>query len=128
VQDIIGLTAMNGDGTAPATARLAELQDQIWQKETRATAVREELLALRDEMLGEKDVAAALSQFDPVWETLSTREKSRLLGLLIERVVYDGERGSVAITFLPGGIGALADSGGAEKERKPNGKRTHCRV
>ena len=64
-------------------------------------------LALDHGRITEDDVAAALATFDPVWNALATRA-SRIVQLLVERVDYDGARGTVAITFHPAGLKALA--------------------
>jgi site-specific DNA recombinase len=40
---------------------------------------------------------------------LSAREQARILHLLVERVDYNGPKGTVAITFHPTGIKTLAD-------------------
>jgi len=109
IRSLISLTARNGDGSTSATERLAELQQEIDLKERRATTIREELLALHDGMIDKREVASALSLFEPVWEALSPHERSRILHLLVERIVYDGEQGSIEIMFRPAGIRALAD-------------------
>jgi site-specific DNA recombinase len=88
---------------------MADLQDRIRSTEQRATQVREELIALGRELVDEKEAARALALFDPVWESLSPREQVRVMQLLVERVDYDGEKGTVSVTFHPTGIGALAD-------------------
>ena len=61
------------------------------------------------ELVDEKEVARALALFDPVWETLSPREQVRVIRLLVQRVDYDGEMGTVSVTFHPAGIKTLAD-------------------
>ena len=91
-----------------ATERMAELQDRIRAAEQRATQVREELIALGRELMGEEEAARTLALFDPVWDTLSPREQARVIHLLVEQVNYDGEKGTVAVTFHPSGIKALA--------------------
>jgi site-specific DNA recombinase len=88
---------------------VAELQERIQSTEQRATQVREELIALGRELVDEKEVARVLSLFDPVWETLSPREQVRIIRLLVQRVDYDGEKGTVSVTFHPAGIKTLAD-------------------
>lgn len=103
-----------------ATDRLADLQERIHVTEQRATCVREEVIALSREMVSEKEVASALSLFDPVWESLSPREQARAIQLLIEQVAYDGKKGTVSVTFRPAGIKTLAgelETCGQEKSR-----------
>ena len=118
VRGLISLSARNGEGRAPATGRLAELQEQIQAKQRRATEVGEELIALQERTIGEREVAAALSQFDPVWETLSPQERVRLLQLLLERVTYDGQAERVAITFRPSGIRELGKEAEPETQKE----------
>ncbi len=98
-----------GDANTPATARLADLQDRISGAERRATEVREQVLALSRDLLDQREVAKAMSIFDPVWDSLTSREQTRVVQLLVERVDYDGANGKVSITFHPIGIQTLAD-------------------
>ncbi len=52
-----------------------------------------------------------------MWGALFPREQARILRLLVERVGYDGGAGTLAITFRPSGIKALAqDVGGGRQE------------
>ncbi len=93
---------------SPSSQRLAELQERIQCEEQRLTEIREESLRLRTGLIREEDVVAALKEFDSLWQSLSTREQARVLHLLIERVDYDGEDGTVSVTFRPTGIRKLA--------------------
>jgi len=105
LRKLAGRLATNG----MATDRMADLQDRIRVTEQRATQVREELIGLGRELVDEKAVAKALELFDPVWESLSPREQARVIRLLVERVDYDGEQGTVSVTFHSAGIKTLAD-------------------
>jgi len=93
----------------PTTARLADVQQRIQVAERRLTEVREEAVTLGHKIIDEEELAAALTAFDPAWETLTPREQARILHLLIERIDYDGEQESVSITFRPCGIKTLAE-------------------
>jgi len=104
LRNLAGSLAKNGG----ATERLADLQDRIRAAEQRSTQVREELIALERQIVDEKEVARALAVFDPLWETLSPREQTRVVRLLVQRVDYDGEKGTVSVTFHPTGIRALS--------------------
>ncbi len=88
-------------------ARLAEVQERIALVESRVRKVREQVHALHERMLGEDEAVEALSLFDPLWGTLSPAEQSRVVGLLVERVDYDGAQGKVTISFHPTGVRAL---------------------
>jgi site-specific DNA recombinase len=50
-----------------------------------------------------------MSMFDPVWETLTPQEQTRVVQILVERVDFNGATNTVAITFHPSGIKTLAD-------------------
>jgi site-specific DNA recombinase len=76
--------------------------------EVRLTEVRQRQLALRSELVDEREVVQALSLFDPVWESLTPHEQARVVRLLVERVDYDGTTGTLAVTFRPTGIKSLA--------------------
>ncbi len=96
-------TAPEGSGADAARQR-----DELHRLETRLTEVRERHLALSRELVDEREVMQALSLFDPVWESLTPREQARIVRLLVERVDYDGQNGTVSVTFRPTGIKALA--------------------
>lgn len=96
-------------GTGDATTdRMADLLDRVRGAEDRLARVRDELTRLERSMIDENEAARALAAFDPVWETLTLREQSRVLHLLIQRVDYDGDKGTVSVTFHPAGIETLS--------------------
>jgi site-specific DNA recombinase len=107
----------DGDNN-PVVARLAELQERIALVEGRVRKAREQIHALRERMLGEDEAATAWSLFDPLWGTLSPAEQSRVVGLLVERVDYDGAQGKVTISFHPTGVRALADELASRAEER----------
>jgi site-specific DNA recombinase len=49
----------------------------------------------------EPELRRALEEFEPVWSQLTISERSRVLGLLLERVTFDAESGEVEIKFRP---------------------------
>ena len=89
------------------SARLAHLHERIQTGERRLSQISNEVAALRDSMVGEDEMRAALAEFDALCAALSPPEQTRVIELLIEQVRYDGEQGTVAITFRPSGIRAL---------------------
>lgn len=102
---------------------LAETQERIRAAELQLIKLKEEMYALRQRRLNAEEVAAALEQFGPVWDSLAPREQARLVQLLIEKVDYDGANGRVAITFYPAGIKTLADELAAEQQTQRKEKR-----
>jgi len=92
-----------------AADRMADIQDRIRVAEQRATEVRDKIIRMGRELVDGREVAQACSLFEPVWDTLASREQARILHLLIQRVDYDGVKGNISITFHPTGIKTLAD-------------------
>jgi len=99
------------DSDSPAIARLADLQERVRGAERRATEVREQMVAMGHSLIDQREVTKAMSAFDPVWSSLTLREQTRIVQLLVERVDYDGSTGKVAITLHPSGIKQLANDG-----------------
>lgn len=91
-----------------ATARIADLTDQVSQSERRLTEVDGQIAELRGDLVTEADVAAAFAEFDNVWTVLSPREQVRLINLLVHRVEFDAADSSIEVSFYPSGIKALA--------------------
>jgi len=88
-------------------SRLADIQERSRRAERRLTEIDNELITRQKELVDDAEVAAALGEFDQVWDALAPREQARLLELLIERVEYDGQQGRVSLTFHPCGIQAI---------------------
>ena len=105
--------ALRPHHAAPETngANVAHRRDELRRLEVRLTEVRERHLALSRELVDEREVVQALSLFDPVWESLTPREQTRIVRLLVEHVDYDGQNGTVSVTFRPTGIKELALAG-----------------
>jgi site-specific DNA recombinase len=97
------------EGDRSVVARLADLQDRVDMAERRLAGVREQVQAIRRQMIDEVEAREALAAFDPVWQTLTPLEQGRLVALLVQQINYDGATRKVAITFHPTGIRALAD-------------------
>lgn len=96
-------------GEPDASRRLADLHDQLRAGENRLMAIATELAALGDGQIDETDVAAALGRFDETVEALIPGERVRLVELLVERVAYTREKGTIAITFRPTGIKSISE-------------------
>nr|BDD45921.1 resolvase [Pseudomonadaceae bacterium] len=88
--------------------RLAEMQEVLRLTQRRMAAVDSEVAGLEADQLTDREIAAALADFDGVWEALEPREQVRMIELLVESVVWEAEAKSVSITFLPTGLKSLA--------------------
>jgi site-specific DNA recombinase len=96
-----------GEDNGPRLARLSDLQERVATAEARARVVRDELAAAATPP-DDAAATAALAAFDRVWDCLTLRERERLVRQVVERVTFDGQKGTVAITFRPTGIRTLA--------------------
>ncbi|MDZ4754588.1 MAG: recombinase family protein, partial [Phycisphaerae bacterium] len=85
-----------------------ELNERIRDVEQQMTEMRERAVVLSREVVDEREVARALTAFDPLWETLSPREQARVVQLLVKRVDYDGAAGTVGVAFHPNGLRGIA--------------------
>jgi len=108
VHRLVGDKAQHFDDHTQTSARLADLEDQIRYARERADWIREKIAKRKSELIDEKELTSALKEFDPVWESLSLRERTRVIQLLVESVGYDGKKGELSITFRPTGIKTLA--------------------
>jgi len=74
---------------------LVDLQERIGLVEGRMQKGREQIQMVQQQLLDEEETAVAVSVFDSVWEALTPREQARVIGLLVERVDYDGSKPSI---------------------------------
>ncbi|MCD6405219.1 MAG: recombinase family protein [Planctomycetes bacterium] len=118
VRRLIKEIGPGASANSPQTAELASLQERMRLAEQRATEVRNEIIAKGMELVDQRELAAALSIFDPVWESLSPREQARVMQLLVERVGYDGRNGTMSITFRNSGIKTLTQELEEEREEE----------
>jgi len=102
------LRRVAGDAAVPAADRRAELHDRIAQCETRLREVQRQLEEHEQGRLTAADVDAALAEFDGVWNALSPREQAQLVALLVVRVEFDAAQSTLAVSFHPTAIKALA--------------------
>jgi hypothetical protein len=64
------------------------------------------------------EARVALAGFDAVWPALTPAGQARVVGRVLQRVAYDGGKGTVAITFHPTGLEALTDERAAHTKEK----------
>jgi hypothetical protein len=97
-----------GQGTDEG--RLAEIQDRMAAAQRRLADVGDELERWADALPADNQVAAALKEFDGVWDALMPREQTKVLQMLVEQVEFDGVNGNVAINFESTSIKTLGEA------------------
>ncbi|TVQ64290.1 MAG: recombinase family protein [Phycisphaerales bacterium] len=105
----LGRVAGDAATSPHATARLADLHTQLAGAQRSAEEASKAIAAAEAEMVLPEEVDAALADFDGVWSRLSPKQQVRLVRLLVQRVDYDAEKGSVSIAFQPLGLRRLLD-------------------
>jgi len=102
-----------GCGEQIVAERTADLQERIGQTERRLREILQELGSLESQSMDEGDLRAALAQFGAVWESLNSREQVRIIGTLIERVIYNGKTRKLTVSFRSAGIREMCRGGKA---------------
>ncbi|HMN39505.1 MAG TPA: recombinase family protein [Phycisphaerales bacterium] len=92
-----------------AASRLGDLNERIRVGEQQMTEMRERIVGMSRDIVTESEVAAAMTAFDPVWDTLTPKEQARVVRLLVKRVEYNGTTRTVSLTFHPEGLRGLAE-------------------
>jgi hypothetical protein len=87
-------------------------QERLSALEARLAEVRAQQTEVATLDIDEADVARAVEAFEPIWDVLHTREKERILQLLIDAIDYDGRVANMSIMFRMKGVLDLAQDGG----------------
>jgi len=82
-----------------SAAVAAELRERIRDLDARGRRLDARLAAIRDRVLDEDELVGALEAFDPLWEQLNTKERERLVRLLVTRVEWDAETETITVAF-----------------------------
>ena len=96
-----------GMNSAKATAHAATLHDRLAEADRRLPELDARIAELGSQTVTPDEARAVFADFDGLWERLIPREQGRLLQLLLTTVAYDGEAGTVAVTFRPTSIRSL---------------------
>jgi site-specific DNA recombinase len=88
----------------PATNGKSDLQYRIDKMECRLVELIQELGILEAIVVDNDDFRAALAAFNPVWESLNSREQARIIVTLIDRIVYNGETCRATVSFRSAGV------------------------
>ena len=104
-----------GSSHPATTALIADLHDRIARRNSRLSELSQLLAKLESERIAETDVTQAFGDFDKLWQTLSPREQTQLIALLVSRVEYDAERQTMAVCFHDTAIASLIESHAKER-------------
>jgi len=105
----ISRLAVTPEPSSATTARIAELHERVARGEHRLAEIRKRTGEVKRQQINASDVDAAFADFDNVWSALSSREQSQVISLLVARIEFDSSDCTIAITFHPSAIKALAE-------------------
>ncbi len=88
-------------GASSDADRLAEVAERSRQIGEQIREIEEEIADAAKTELRRDQVDAAFAEFRPLWDQLSTRERTELLRSLIKTIEYDGKAGEVTLVFHP---------------------------
>jgi site-specific DNA recombinase len=108
------LVAQVGYRDQTLTGQVANLRERILQMERRLNEIREELSMVGSQTVDKNDILATLRQFEPVWESLNSREQVQIVRMLIENIVYNGKTNKVTVSFRSAGIRRMCQGTGSE--------------
>ncbi len=97
----------NVQTSSDVTGRIADLNQRISDGDRRMAELKHAIRDLEAETVSPAEAQTAFADFDGLWESLIPREQARLLKLLLTSVEYDGDAGTVAVTFRPTSIRTL---------------------
>ncbi|HUU45844.1 MAG TPA: recombinase zinc beta ribbon domain-containing protein, partial [Acidobacteriota bacterium] len=103
-EEIKRLVAALGSSEEPlvsVTKQLAETEALVGRLDQRLSDIRSEMTQLDSHVIDKAHLTETLAQFEPLWEVLSERERTRVVRLLIESATFDLESGDVRLTFRP---------------------------
>lgn len=95
--------------TSDLTGRITELHASLSAADQRLPGLECQIAELEGQIVTQAEARAAFIKFDSLWASLTPREQARLLKLLISTVEYDGDAGTVSVTFRPTSIRSLID-------------------
>ncbi len=86
---------------------IAAAQSRIDTSQQRFDSLQESIKKHSFETIGHQDIRESLQIFDDMWDTMPSKERCRLIELLVQTVNYDGAAGTIDTTFHMTGIQTL---------------------
>ena len=97
----------SGKTTTDVTARIGDIHERLSDADRRLPDLEGRIAELECQTVTQAEARAVFADFDSLWQSLIPREQARLLTLLISTVEYDGEAGTVSVTFRSTSIRSL---------------------
>ena len=88
-------------------ARVADLHLRISKCESDLTRVISSIARLESQTIDRVTAAESVRDFDEIWDALTSREKSRMIRLLVSRIEFSAADSSISVSFYPDAIRSL---------------------
>jgi site-specific DNA recombinase len=101
-QEIKRLVTVIGAADRPSpsvTERLSQLEESVATIDRRLGEIDSELHSIAQSTIDPGHVAATLAEFTELWDVLYPQEKTRIVHLMVERVVYGGDDDGIQLIF-----------------------------
>jgi site-specific DNA recombinase len=103
----IGKLAVPNDPTGTTSARIADLHVRITKCESDLSRVVAAVTELERSVTEKAEIAETVLNFESIWEALNSREKSRLIRLMVSRIEFNAKDTSISVTFYPDAIRSI---------------------
>jgi len=106
-KQVFQVIGKGGRAAERATVRLEEIAQESSSLQDRLATLTRQATSLENQTINPNHLRTALASFTEIWNVLLPQERTRVIHLLIQQVDYNGETGTLGITFHPVGIKAL---------------------
>jgi site-specific DNA recombinase len=103
----LGKLAILNDPTGATSARIADLHTRIAKCEADLARVVSALTSVENCTFDRVAAAESVRDFDEIWNALTSREKGRLIRLVVSKIEFSAENSSISVSFYPDAIRSL---------------------
>ena len=108
IKRLVAAIAAADRPSASLTERLSQLEESVGVRDRRLGEIDSETHIIEQSSIDPEHVSKTLAEFAGLWDVMWAAEKTRIVHLLVERVVYDGEDDSVQVVLRTQGFQPLA--------------------
>jgi site-specific DNA recombinase len=106
----LGKLAILNDPTGATASRIADLHIRIAKCETDLARVVSASTSVENCTFDRVAAAESVRDFDEIWNALTSREKGRLIRLVVSKIEFSAGNSSISVSFYPDAIRSLQDT------------------
>lgn len=100
--------AVGSEPTSVTSSRIADLHERVSCGEQKLAQVFSRIKNLEAQQITHQEVMDAFKDFDNIWNVLNTRERTKIISLLVARIDFDVIDSTITISFHPSAIKSMA--------------------